>query len=89
MREMSVSLCTGRTAFEVQTRRKLNLEEANRKLNARVATKYITIVDIDGAEASIYPSGRMLIKKVKNEEEALTTAEKILKLIETNGESPP
>lgn len=83
MTHMSVSLCTGRTAFEVQTHTRLNLEKINRKLKTKVATKYITIIEINGAEASIYPSGRMLIKKVKNEEEALRTAEKILRLMET------
>jgi ArsR family metal-binding transcriptional regulator len=56
----------------------------NKKLKAKVATKYITILEINGAEASIYPSGRMLIKKVANEEEALAIAREIIALAERN-----
>ncbi len=80
-RKMTVSLCSGKTAFEVNAFTKIDLMQAAQVLNTRVVTPHILIVDIAGAEISLYPTGRMLVKRVKNEAEALKAAEALLKLV--------
>ncbi len=73
-KQYSVSLCSGRTAYEVMTNTKIDLMAAAPKLDCRVSTKYILIANFGDAEISLYPSGRMLIKRVKDEAEALDVA---------------
>lgn len=73
-KQYSVSLCSGRTAYEVMTNTKIDLMDIAPKLDCRVSTRYILITYFGDAEISLYPSGRMLIKKVKDEAEALDIA---------------
>ncbi len=74
---ISVRLCSGRTAFEVSTNIKIDLMNASRVLNTRVATKYILLLTYKGVELSMYPSGRMLVK-AGSREESLDIAHDIL-----------
>ncbi|MDP2845111.1 MAG: hypothetical protein Q8N79_03420 [Candidatus Methanoperedens sp.] len=74
---ISVRLCSGRTAFEVTTNIKIDLISASRVLNTKVATKHILLLNYNGVEISMYPSGRMLIK-VKSKEESLNMAKNLL-----------
>lgn len=74
---ISVRLCSGRTAFEVSTNIKIDLLRAGKLFNARVATKHILLLDYNGVEISMYPSGRMLIK-AKSKEDSLDIARNIL-----------
>jgi len=74
---ISVRLCSGRTAFEVSTNVKIDLINASRVLNTRVATKHILLLDYKGVEISMYPSGRMLIK-AKSQEDSLSLARNLL-----------
>ncbi|MBW6517607.1 MAG: hypothetical protein K0A89_03795 [ANME-2 cluster archaeon] len=80
-RKMTVSLCSGKTAFEVNAFTRIDLLQVAQILNTRVATPHILIVDIDGVEISLYPTGRMLVKRVRTEEEALKAAESLLNKI--------
>ncbi|MCL7415120.1 MAG: hypothetical protein M8349_03535 [ANME-2 cluster archaeon] len=79
---MTVSLCSGKTAFEVNAFTEIDLMTAAKVLNARVTTPHILIVDIDDTEISLYPTGRMLVKRVRTEEEALKAARGLLELLE-------
>lgn len=74
---ISVRLCSGRTAFEVTTNIKIDLISASRVLNTKVATKHILLLNYNGVEISMYPSGRMLIK-AKSKEESLNMAKNLL-----------
>lgn len=74
---ISVRLCSGRTAFEVITNIKIDLISASRVLNTKVATKHILLLNYNGVEISMYPSGRMLIK-VKNKDDSLNIAKNLL-----------
>lgn len=74
---ISVRLCSGRTAFEVSTNVKIDLINASRVLNTRVATKHILLLDYKGVEISMYPSGRMIIK-AKSQEDSLSLARNLL-----------
>lgn len=74
---ISVRLCSGRTAFEVSTNIKIDMLRAGKLFNARVATKHILLLDYNGVEISMYPSGRMLIK-AKSKEDSLDIARNIL-----------
>lgn len=47
-------------------------------LNTKVATKHIVLLNYDGVDISMYPSGRMIIK-ASCEEESLKIAENLLK----------
>lgn len=74
---ISARLCSGRTAFEVSTNIKIDLISACKIFKPRVATKHILLLDYKGAEISMYPSGRMLIK-AKSKEDSLSLARNIL-----------
>ncbi|MCE8422551.1 MAG: hypothetical protein J5U19_10170 [Candidatus Methanoperedens sp.] len=74
----SVRLCSGRTAFEVTTNFKMDLMNVCKILNTKVATKHIVLLNYDGVDISMYPSGRMIIK-ASCEEESLKIAENLLK----------
>lgn len=75
---ISVRLCSGRTGFEVTTNIKLDLMKACKVLNTKVATKYIVLLNYNGVDISMYPSGRMIIK-ASCEEESLKIAGNLLK----------
>ncbi len=74
---ISVRLCSGRTAFEVTTNIKMDLINASRKVKTRVATKHILLINYQGVEVSMYPSGRMIIK-TGSKEESLDIAQNLL-----------
>jgi len=59
---ISVRLCSGRTGFEVTTCTKIDLIRASTIFKAKVATKHLMLLNYDGVEVSMYPSGRMIIK---------------------------
>lgn len=65
---ISARLCSGRTAFEVSTNTRIDLMEASRIVQTRVATKHLLLLNYNGVEVSMYPSGRMLIKAGSKEE---------------------
>jgi len=54
------------------------LTSAAKKVKAKVVTRHIMILDFSGAEVSLFPNGRMLIKRVANETEALDVANRLL-----------
>jgi len=65
---ISVRLCSGRTGFEVTTRNKIDLIKASVLLKTKVATKHLLLMNYNGVEVSMYPSGRMIIKTASKEE---------------------
>ena len=65
---ISARLCSGRTAFEVSTNTRIDLIKASRIVRTRVATKHLLLLNYNGVEVSMYPSGRMLIKAGSKEE---------------------
>jgi len=65
---ISARLCSGRTAFEVSTNTRIDLIKASRIVQTRVATKHLLLLNYNGVEVSMYPSGRMLIKAGSKEE---------------------
>jgi hypothetical protein len=74
---ISVRVCSGRTAFEVSTNTRVDLIKASCVFKSRVATKHILLLDYNGVEVSLYPSGRMLIKS-KTKEESIEIATDLL-----------
>jgi ribonuclease HIII len=74
---ISVRLCSGRTAFEVSTNTKIDLIKASSMVQARVATKHLMLLNYNGVEISMYPSGRMIIK-TQSKEESLDIARNLL-----------
>ncbi len=74
---ISVRLCSGRTGFEVFTSSKIDLIKASGLLKTRVATKHLLLMNYNGVEVSMYPSGRMIIKTA-NKEESLEIAHRLL-----------
>lgn len=65
---ISARLCSGRTAFEVSTNTRIDLIKASRIVQTRVATKHLLLLNYNGVDVSMYPSGRMLIKAGSKEE---------------------
>ncbi|MBE0524468.1 MAG: hypothetical protein IBX40_09090 [Methanosarcinales archaeon] len=80
-RKISVSLCSGKTAFEVNVFTGIDLKRAGKILKAKVITPQIIIFDHGEAEVSLFPAGRMLVKHVKTEDEALQVAKTMLETI--------
>ena len=84
-----VKLCSDKVAFEVRVQRKIafNMEKVRELLEAAhnheiiVYTPHMIILRSGGAEATFSRDGRMLIKKVSNEEEATQVAHKILQTV--------
>ncbi len=74
---ISVRICSGRTAFEVSTNKRIDMNKASDLFNPRVSTKHILLMTYNGVDVSMDPSGRMLIK-AKNKEESLDIARDIL-----------
>ncbi|MDO8727396.1 MAG: hypothetical protein Q7J35_15100 [Candidatus Methanoperedens sp.] len=65
---ISVRLCSGRTGFEVTTCTKIDLIYASSLLKTKVATKHLLLMNYNGVEVSMYPSGRMIIKTASKED---------------------
>lgn len=63
-----VRLCSGRTGFEVITGTKIDLVRASAILRTKIATKHLVLLNYNGVDVSMYPSGRMIIKTDKKEE---------------------
>jgi len=74
---ISVRVCSGRTAFEVSTNIRIDLNRASCFFNPRISTKHIILLTYKGVDVSMYPSGRMLIK-AKSKEESIDIAQDIL-----------
>lgn len=74
---ISVRLCSGRTGFEVTTSTKIDLIKASGLLKTKVATKHLILMNYNGVEVSMYPSGRMIIKTA-SKEESLEIARRLL-----------
>jgi hypothetical protein len=65
---ISVRLCSGKTGFEVSTKMKIDLIKASAILRTKVATKHLLLLNYNGVDVSMYPSGRMIIKTSSMEE---------------------
>ena len=74
---ISVRLCSGRTGFEVTTSIKIDLINASSLLKTKVATKHLLLMNNNGIEVSMYPSGRMIIK-TGSKEDSLEIARSLL-----------
>jgi len=81
-----VKLCSDKTAFEVRTQRKVQLDmdkvkqifEACHDPEIVVYTPHMIILRSGRAETTLSKDGRMVIKRVSNESEAAQVAQKIL-----------
>ncbi len=84
-----VKLCSDRSAFEARPVKQtiLDMNKAKQALEQLglheivVDTPHIMVVKIGGAEITISRDGRMLIKRVSNEDEAKQVADQILDAI--------
>jgi len=84
-----VKLCSDKAAFEVRIQRKIsfNMADLERLLRSVkeneiiVDTPHILIFKTKGAEVTLSRNGRMLIKKVKNEEDATAVAHEVLQIV--------
>lgn len=74
---ISVRLCSGRTGFEVSTNTKIDLIKASGILKTRVATKHLLLLNYNGVDVSMYPSGRMIIK-TSSRDESIEIARRLL-----------
>jgi hypothetical protein len=74
---ISVRLCSGKTGFEVSTNMKIDLIKASGILKTKVATKHLLLLNYNGVDVSMYPSGRMIIK-TPGMEESLEIARRLL-----------
>ncbi len=74
---ISVRLCSGRTGFEVSTNTKIDLIKTSGILKTKVATKHLLLLNYNGVDVSIYPSGRMIIK-TSSRDESLEIARRLL-----------
>ncbi len=74
---ISVRLCSGKTGFEVSTNVKIDLIRASAILRTKVATKHLLLLNYNGLDVSMYPSGRMIIK-TSSMEESLEIARRLL-----------
>jgi len=74
---ISVRLCSGRTGFEVSTDTKIDLIKASGILKTIVATKHLLLLNYNGVDVSMYPSGRMIIK-TSSRDESLEIARSLL-----------
>lgn len=83
-----VKLCSDKAAFEVRIQRKIsfNMADLERLLRSVkeneiiVDTPHIVIFRSEGAEVTLSRNGRMLIKKVRDEEEARAVASEVLRV---------
>ncbi|MFQ6073975.1 MAG: hypothetical protein ACE5KC_02035 [Candidatus Bathyarchaeia archaeon] len=84
----SVRLCSDKAAFEVRIQRKIsfNMADLERLLDSVkeneviVNTPHILIFRTRKAEVTLSRNGRMLIKRVRSEEEARTVAREVLRV---------
>jgi len=64
----------------------LSIDDIHNRLsqhfNVLLKSSLVVVLKIDGAEVSVFKGGRMLIKNVKNENEALTVYGRIIKYLE-------
>ncbi len=74
---ISIRLCSGRTGFEVTTSTRIDMVKASGMLATKVATKHLLMLNYNGVEVSIYPSGRMIVR-TGSKEESLEIARRIL-----------
>ncbi len=74
---ISVRLCSGRTGFEVTTNIKIDLIQAGRLIETKVATKHLLLLNYNGVEVTMYPTGRMIIR-TESKETSLDIARSLL-----------
>ncbi len=74
---ISVRLCSGRTGFDVNTGIKIDMIKASMLLKAKVTTKHLLLLNYNGIDVSMYPSGRMIIK-TDSREGSLDIARRLL-----------
>lgn len=74
---ISVRLCSGRTGFEVSTGTRIDMIKASELLKVKVATKHLLLLNYNGIDVSMYPSGRMIIK-TDSREVSLDIARRLL-----------
>ncbi len=88
-RERLVWLC-GRDTANVNPEKALDLDLEDvyalirDSLRVRLKSRYALMFDIDGHEVSLFGSGRMLIKNVKNEASALRVYEQVKRMLGTS-----
>ena len=74
---ISVRLCSGRTGFEVTTNIKIDLFQASQLIETNVATKHLLLLNYNGVEVTMYPTGRMIIR-TESKETSLDIARSLL-----------
>ncbi len=74
---ISVRLCSGRTGFEVTTNIKIDLIQAGQLIQTKVATKHLLLLNFNGVEVTMYPTGRMIIR-TDSKETSLDIARSLL-----------
>ena len=79
----------GRDTVNVNPPKPMNIDlnEALQRLTAYkvlVSSPIILVFEYKGVEVSLFRQGRMLLKNVKSEDEALTIYNDLLKLLEIN-----
>ena len=85
-REKLVWLCGRETAnINPEKQLKLNLDKIHREIttrfNVRVKSHLAIVFDYEGLEVSLFTSGRMIIKNVKDEDSAMRTYREILNVL--------
>jgi len=79
--------CRSKTAYEFLPKKetKINLEKAKEdlteKANIEVASRVLIIMKINNHTASLFPSGKILIRGERDETKARKTAEEIIKCL--------
>ena len=82
--------CRSKVAFEFVPKHstKINLEESVKELRkeflVEVESKLLLIVRIADKNISIFPSGKILVRNEKIEQEARNIAERVVKKLKTN-----
>jgi molybdopterin-guanine dinucleotide biosynthesis protein A len=85
----SVRLCSDKAAFEIRIQRKISFDLMNLEKTLKsakeneiiVSTPHILIFKTGPAEVTLSRTGRMLIKRVKDENDAAAVAQRILRFV--------
>ncbi|MFH1257005.1 MAG: hypothetical protein V1494_06990 [Candidatus Diapherotrites archaeon] len=77
--------CKSRTAFEFIPKKKqsLDLQAVAKKMHANgvyleLDSPYLVMAKIDGANVSLFKSGKIVVKEIREEKKARETAEKLI-----------
>jgi hypothetical protein len=85
----SVRLCSDKAAFEIRIQRKITFDMAKLEslLKSRkesviiVSTPHILVFRTGEAEVTLSRNGRMLVKRVRKEEDAAAVARRVLQVV--------